>query len=94
MCSDPTGLGGFHRLIGESPADRSRLRALWDETEDALTTPPAQPGGGVRERAARRLEAARLTAGLHRRRGGTPAAAGWIRERPAACPTGLKAAGR
>jgi hypothetical protein len=38
--SDPTGFEGFHRLIGESPAVRSRLRALCDETEGALTTPP------------------------------------------------------
>jgi AcrR family transcriptional regulator len=58
--SDPAGLEGFHKLIGQSPAVRSRLRAMWDETEDALTAALAQPGDEVRERAAHRLEAARL----------------------------------
>jgi AcrR family transcriptional regulator len=60
--SDPAGLEGLHKLIGQSPAVRSRLRAMWDETEDALTAALAQPGDEVRERAAHRLEAARLMA--------------------------------
>ena len=55
-----TGLEGFHRMIGQSPAIRSRLRALWDETEDALTDVLAQPGDGPRERAGHRLTAAQL----------------------------------
>ena len=58
--SDPTGLEGFQRMIGQSPAIRSRLRALWDETEDALTAALAEPGDGLRERADHRLTAAQL----------------------------------
>jgi len=58
--SDPAGLAGFHKMIGESPAVRSRLRALWDETEDALAAALAEPRDGVRDRAACRLEAATL----------------------------------
>jgi AcrR family transcriptional regulator len=57
---DRTGLEGFHRMIGQSPAIRSRLRAMWDETEDALTDALAQPEDGPRERADRRLTAAQL----------------------------------
>ncbi len=57
---DRTGLAGLHRLGGQSPAIRSRLRALWDETEDALTDVLAQPGDGPRERAGHRLTAAQL----------------------------------
>jgi AcrR family transcriptional regulator len=55
-----TGLAGFHRMIGQNPAIRSRLRALWDETEDALTAALAQPGDGPGERADHRLTAAQL----------------------------------
>jgi AcrR family transcriptional regulator len=55
-----TGLEGFHRMIGQSPAIRSRLRVMWDETEDALTDALAQPGDGPRERADHRLTAAQL----------------------------------
>jgi AcrR family transcriptional regulator len=55
-----TALEGFHRMIGQSPAVRSRLRAMWDETEDALTSVLAQPGDGPRERADHRLTAAQL----------------------------------
>jgi AcrR family transcriptional regulator len=58
--SDRTGLEGFHRMIGQSPAIRSRIRALWDETEDALTAALAEPGDGPRERAGHRLTAAQL----------------------------------
>jgi AcrR family transcriptional regulator len=57
---DRTGLEGFHRLIGQSPAIRSRIRAMWDETEDALTAALAEPGDGPRERADHRLTAAQL----------------------------------
>src|ERR1700678_4135447 len=55
-----TGLEGLHRMIGRNPAIRSRLRAMWDETEDALTAALAQPGDGPRERADHRLIAAQL----------------------------------
>jgi AcrR family transcriptional regulator len=55
-----TGLEAFHRMIGQSPAIRSRLRAMWDETEDALTDALAQPGDGPPERADHRLTAAQL----------------------------------
>src|ERR1700722_17395429 len=44
-----SGLEGLHRIIGRNPAIRSRLRAMWDETEDALTAALAQPGDGPRE---------------------------------------------
>jgi AcrR family transcriptional regulator len=55
-----TGLEGFRRMIGQSPAVRSRLRVMWDETEDALTHALAQPGDGPRERADHRLTGAQL----------------------------------
>lgn len=55
-----TGLEAFHRMIGQSPAIRSRLRAMWDETENALTDALAQPGDGPSERAGHRLTAAQL----------------------------------
>jgi AcrR family transcriptional regulator len=55
-----TGLEDFRRMIGQSPAVRSRLRVMWDETEDALTDALAQPGDGPRERADHRLTAAQL----------------------------------
>jgi AcrR family transcriptional regulator len=58
--TDRTGLEGFHRMIGQSPAIRSRLRAMWGETEDALTGALAEPGDGPRERADDRLTAAQL----------------------------------
>jgi AcrR family transcriptional regulator len=58
--SDRVGLAGFHRMSDQSPAIRSRLRAMWDETEDALTDVLAQPGDGPRERAGHRLTAAQL----------------------------------
>ena len=58
--SDRTGLEGFHQMIGQSPAVRSRIRALWEETEDALTAALAEPGDGPRERADHRLTAAQL----------------------------------
>jgi AcrR family transcriptional regulator len=53
-------LGAFCRMAHSSPEAASRLRALWDETEDQLTAILAKPGDGPRERAARRLEAAQI----------------------------------
>lgn len=54
------GLESFRRLTGASPAARSRLRAMWDETEDALTRALTARRDGPRERAARRLTAAQI----------------------------------
>jgi AcrR family transcriptional regulator len=53
-------LGAFLRLAGAGPAARSRLRALWDETEDALTQALATGRDGPRELAMRRLTAAQI----------------------------------
>jgi AcrR family transcriptional regulator len=53
-------LDAFLRMAGSGPAARSRLRALWDETEDALTETLAARRDGPRELAARRLTAAQI----------------------------------
>jgi AcrR family transcriptional regulator len=53
-------LDAFLRMANGGPAARSRLRALWDETEDALTEALAARGGSPRELAARRLTAAQI----------------------------------
>jgi len=53
-------LDAFQRMAGSGPAARSRLRALWDETEDALTEALAAHKDGPRELAARRLTAAQI----------------------------------
>jgi AcrR family transcriptional regulator len=53
-------LGGFLRMAGRGPAARSRLRALWEETEDALTEALAARRDGPRELAMRRLTAAQI----------------------------------
>jgi len=53
-------LDAFLRLAGRGPAARSRLRALWDETEDALAEALATPRDGPRDLAARRLTAAQI----------------------------------
>ncbi len=53
-------LGAFLRMAGSGPAARSRLRALWDETEDALTEALAARRDGPRELAMRRLTAAQI----------------------------------
>ena len=50
----------FLRMAASGPAARSRLRALWDETEDALTEALATSKDGPRELAARRLTAAQI----------------------------------
>jgi AcrR family transcriptional regulator len=57
---DPGGLDAFLRLAGGGPAARSRLRALCDEAEDALTETLAAAKDGPRELAARRLTAAQI----------------------------------
>jgi AcrR family transcriptional regulator len=56
-------LGAFLQLAGSGPAAQSRLRALWDETEDALTGALgalAARRDGPPELAARRLTAAQI----------------------------------
>jgi AcrR family transcriptional regulator len=58
---DPGGnLDAFLRMAGSGPAARSRLRALWDDTEEALTAALTTPRDGPRELAARRLTAAQI----------------------------------
>ena len=53
-------LGAFLRMAGSGPAARARLRALWDETEDALTAALTAGRDGPRELATRRLTAAQI----------------------------------
>jgi len=53
-------LDGFLHLVSLGPAARSRLRALWEETEDALTAALAARRDGPRELATRRLTAAQI----------------------------------
>ena len=53
-------LDAFLRMVNAGPAARSRLRALWDETEDALTEALTAKKDGPRELAARRLTAAQI----------------------------------
>jgi AcrR family transcriptional regulator len=53
-------LGAFLRMVSSGRAARSRLRALWDETEDALTEALAARRDGPRELAMRRLTAAQI----------------------------------
>jgi AcrR family transcriptional regulator len=53
-------IDAFLRMAASGPAARSRLRALWDETEDALTEALAAGKDGPRELAARRLTAAQI----------------------------------
>jgi AcrR family transcriptional regulator len=57
---EASGLAGFRRMSGTSPAIRSRLRAMYDETEDAITEVLTTRKDGPRERAARRLVAAQI----------------------------------
>lgn len=58
-------LGSFQRMVASGPAARSRVRALWDETETKLAEVLlAEAGGACRdvpaERASRRLTAAQI----------------------------------
>jgi AcrR family transcriptional regulator len=58
-------LGSFQRVVASGPAARSRVRALWDETETRLAEVLLAEARGVRadvpaERAARRLTAAQI----------------------------------
>jgi AcrR family transcriptional regulator len=58
--ADSGSLEAFASMGRSSPEAASRLRALWQDTEDALTLAVARPRDGVPERAARRLEAAQI----------------------------------
>ena len=103
-------LDAFLRMAGNGPAARSRLRALWDETEDALTGALAARGDGPRELAARRLTAAQimvlvravtsaevgeLVAGAAGAgESGREALKDWIRDAAGQLARGLQAAGR
>jgi AcrR family transcriptional regulator len=59
--ADPhRGLEAFQRIADSGPAARSRLRALLDQAEDALTETLAGRHDGPRELAARRLTAAQI----------------------------------
>ena len=53
-------LDAFLRIARGGPAARSRLRALWDETEDALTDALTAKKDSPRDVAARRLTAAQI----------------------------------
>ena len=58
-------LESFQRMVASGPAARSRVRALWDETETRLVEVLGAEARGVRadvpvERAARRLTAAQI----------------------------------
>jgi AcrR family transcriptional regulator len=58
-------LESFQRMVASGPAARSRVRALWDETETELAEvllaeASAADGGVAAERAARRLTAAQI----------------------------------
>jgi AcrR family transcriptional regulator len=53
-------LDAFLRTVTAGPAARSRLRVLWEETEDALTEALAARRDGPRELAARRVTAAQI----------------------------------
>lgn len=61
--SDPDparSLEGFRQLIISGPAARSRVRALWDETESRLADALAVRGDGPAGPASRRLVAAQI----------------------------------
>jgi AcrR family transcriptional regulator len=103
-------LDGFRRMIGASPAARSRLRALWDETEDALTAALGERKDGPRERAVRRLVAAQIMVLVRTvtsdevdalvaeagggRKARDEALRDWIRDAAGSLARGLQAAGR
>jgi AcrR family transcriptional regulator len=53
-------IDAFLRMAASGPAARSRLRALWEEAEDAIAVALATRKDGPRELAARRLTAAQI----------------------------------
>lgn len=109
--TDPDrNIDAFLRAASAGPAARSRLRALWDETENALAEALAGRGDGPRELAARRLAAAQImvlvrtvtsaeVADLVAKTGDTEQARkealkDWIRDAAGRLARGLQAAGR
>lgn len=58
--AEDDGLEGYHRLVGDSPALRSRLLRLWAEYEDILVAVLAERDGPASPRT--RLQAAQLIA--------------------------------
>ena len=98
------------RLAASGPAARSRLRALWDETEDALAAALATRKDGPRELAARRLTAAQIMVlvrtvtstevsdliakAADTEQGRKEALRDWIRDAAGHLARGLQAAGR
>ena len=58
--ADDGRLEAFGLMACAGPEATSRLRALWEDTEDALALALARPKDGARDRAARRLEAAQI----------------------------------
>jgi AcrR family transcriptional regulator len=108
---DPDGgLEGFQRMADASPAIRSRLRAMYDETEDALTAVLTTRKDGPRERAARRLVAAQIMVLVRAvaseevrvligesgttKKARQEALRDWIRDAAGSLARGLQAAGR
>ena len=109
-----TSLDGFLRMVHAGPAAgaaaRSRLRALFDETEDALAEALTTRKDGPRELAARRLTAAQImvlvrtvtsteVADLIAKSADTDEQRGealkdWIRDAGGRLARGLQAAGR
>lgn len=103
-------LEAFRRMAGAGPAARSRLRAMWDETEDELARVLAGHRDGPRERAARRLTAAQIMVLVRTvtsdevralvgaagpgRRRREEALSDWIRDAAGSLARGLAAAGR
>ncbi|HWG00603.1 MAG TPA: helix-turn-helix domain-containing protein [Trebonia sp.] len=110
---DPAcGLQGFRRLTGPGagPAVRSRLRAMYEETEGALTEALTMRKDGPRERAARRLVAAQIMVLVRAvaseevhvlisesgmtKKAQQEALRDWIRDAAGSLARGLQAAGR
>jgi AcrR family transcriptional regulator len=105
-----TNLDAFLRLAHAGPAARSRLRALWDETEDALTAALSTRRDGPHELAARRLTAAQIMVLVRTvtsaevgdliaketdtEQGRQEALKAWIRDAAGHLARGLQAAGR
>jgi len=58
--ADDGHLEAFGLMATSGPEATSRLRALWEDTEDTLTLALARPRDGAPERAARRFEAAQI----------------------------------
>jgi AcrR family transcriptional regulator len=64
QADESLSLGSFQRMVASGPAARSRVRALWDETETRLAEVLLAEASGARdvpaERASRRLTAGQI----------------------------------